>query len=130
VGAGLSLEGYFGDDDDIQRLCKRLVEQSRLGQPGLDVPLHGSLFEVLHRDVVVSHLAAIRAMRTPPGLGADVGEVQRRIASPLGHQVQGALPSDMQGMAVANMTVQYQVRQREIPGEPFEEGLEHGTNVL
>src|SRR5437870_258043 len=113
----------------MQRLCTRLLEPLPLGQAGRDVPLHGRLFEVWPRDVVVSHLVAILAMRTPPGIGADVGEVSRRIAAPLGNQVEVALPSAMQGVAVAKMTVQYHVRQRERPGDPFEAGVEHGTHV-
>ena len=66
VGAGLSLEVSFGDDDDIHWLCKLLVEQLHLVQAGLDVPLHSRLLKVLPREVVGGHLVAILAMRTPP----------------------------------------------------------------
>ena len=126
-GVGLSLEVECGAEDDMQRWCKRLVEQRPRGQSGLDVPLHGRLLEVWHREVVVSHLVALRAMRPPAGLGAAVGAVERRRAAPLGKQVQVARPGDRQGVAVANMTVQSQVRQGARPGDPVEEGVAPGT---
>jgi hypothetical protein len=75
VGAGVSVEVYVGDADAMQRWCKLLVEPLPWVQAGLEVPLHGSLLKVWHRDVVVSHLGALRAMRTPPSIGAAIGEV-------------------------------------------------------
>ena len=80
MGTGLGAQVGLGKDDDIQRLCEPFVEQLRLVQAGLDV-LHRSLFEVLPWYVVVIHLAAIFAMGPPPGIGADVREVQSGIAS-------------------------------------------------
>ena len=68
--------------------CEPFVEQLRLVQAGLDVSLHRSLFEVLPWYVVVIHFAAIFAMGPPPGIGADVREVQSSIASQPGNQMQ------------------------------------------
>ena len=68
------------------KVRKLLMEQWHLVQTGLDVPLHGGLFEVLDREVLVIHLVTILA----PGLArhrAGVGEVQRRIAPQLGNEV-------------------------------------------
>jgi hypothetical protein len=39
-------------DDDIQRVCKRFVEQLNLVRSGLDVPLRNPPLEVLPRHVV------------------------------------------------------------------------------
>ena len=83
MGTGLGAQVGLGKDDDIQRLCEPFVEQLRLVAGGLDVSLHRSLFEVLPWYVVVIHLAAIFAMGPPPGIGADVREVQSGIASQL-----------------------------------------------
>ena len=69
-------------------------------------------------------------MGPPPGIGAAVGEGQRRRAAPLGNQLQVTLPSERQGVAVANMTGQHHVRPREIPGDPFQEGVEQGPQAL
>ena len=104
-------------------------EQRPRVQSGLDVPRHGRLLEVVHREGVVSHLVAIRAIRPPAGLGAAVGAVERRRAAPLGKQVQVARPGDRQGVAVANMTVQSHVRQGARPGDPVEEGVAPGTKL-
>ena len=97
MGAGLGAQVRLRDDDDIQRVRELLMEQLRLVQAGLDVPLHRGLFEVWHRDVVVIDLVAILAMGAPPGIGAGVGEVQRRITPELGNQVQVVLPRHLRG---------------------------------
>lgn len=127
MSAGLGLEGYVGDDDYMQRSRTLLVEQFRLVPPGLDVPLYGGLFAELARDIVVIHLVTMLALGAPSGIGAAGGEGQRRIASPLGNQVQVALPSHMHGVVVPNMTVQHPVCQQHIPGDPFQEGVEPGA---
>jgi hypothetical protein len=93
MGAGLSVQVRLRDDDDIQRLCELLVEQLRLIEAGLDVALHGRLFELFYREVIVIHLVAVLTRRAPPGIGASVGEVQRRIAPQLGNAVQVGLSS-------------------------------------
>src|SRR5712691_2943027 len=85
MGAGLSVQVGLGDDDDIQRLRELLVEQLHLVQAGLEVPLHGGLFEVLHREVVVIYLVAILATGTSSGIGTGAGEVQGRIVPQLGN---------------------------------------------
>ena len=129
MGAGLGAQVGLGDDDDIQRLRELLVEQLRLVQTGLDVPLHRGLFEVLPREVVVIHLAAILAMGAPPGIGAGVGEVQRRIAPQLGNQVQVVLPRHLQGVVVAEVPVQHHVGQRDHPGDQVQQGAEHAGDA-
>ena len=80
MGASLGAQVGLGEDDDIQGGCELFVEQLRLVHAGLDVPLHRGLFEVLRRDIVVIDLGAILATRASPGIGAGVGEIQRRIA--------------------------------------------------
>jgi hypothetical protein len=90
----------------MQRLRALLGEPLRLGQAGLDVPLQSGLFERLPRDVVIIDLAAILALGAPPGLQASRGEVQRRIAPPLGNEVPVALPSHLQGVVVAKVPIQ------------------------
>ena len=82
----------------MQRLCELLVEQLHLVHMGLEVPLHRGLFEVLRRQGVVSHLAAILAPGPPPGIGPGVGEVQCRIGPQLGKQVQVALSPTFKGL--------------------------------
>src|SRR3989442_2976933 len=95
MGAGLRVQVCLRNDDDIQRLREFLVEQLRLVQAGLDVPLHEGLFEIWLRDVVVMHLVAILAPWAPPSIRSCVGEVQRRIAPQLGNQVQMARQSHL-----------------------------------
>src|SRR5215475_9059716 len=115
MGSGLGAQVGLGEDDDIQRLCELFVEQLHLVHAGLDVPLHRGLFEVLRRQGVVSHLAAILATGTPPGIGLGVGEVQCRIGPQLGNQVQVALSCYMEGVVVAEVPVQQQVAQWDRP---------------
>jgi hypothetical protein len=107
----------------MQRLRKLLVQQFRLVPPGLDVSRHGGLFEELARDIVVIHFVAILAMGATPSIGAAVGEVQGRIASPFGNPRQVALPSHMPGIVVPKMTVQHPVCQRDLSGDQFQEGV-------
>ena len=57
VGAGLGAQVGRGDDDDLERLLELLVEQLRLVDIGLDVPLQRGLFEVLPGEVVVTNPA-------------------------------------------------------------------------
>src|SRR5262249_13509960 len=71
MGARLGVQVGLSDDDDIQRLRALLVEQLRLIDPGLDVPLHGGLCEVLPWEVLVIHFVAILAMGTAPRIGAS-----------------------------------------------------------
>ena len=127
--AALRLQVRLDDDDDIQRVCECLVEPLRLGQTGLDVPLHRGLFAAWCRDVVVRQLAAIVAMRPPPGIGASLGEVQRRIALQLGNQVQVALPRHLQGVMVANVPVQHPGGQRDIPGDEGQQGIKRTSDA-
>lgn len=41
-GTGLGVQVGLGEEDDMQRVCELFVEQVRLGQADLDVPLHVS----------------------------------------------------------------------------------------
>jgi hypothetical protein len=102
------------------------VAQLHLVQAGLDVPLHGCLFEVLHREVVVSHLGAILAPGTSPSIGTSRGEVQSRIAPQLGNEVQAALACHIQGVVVAKVAIQHQVGHCEDCGNQLEQGSQHG----
>jgi hypothetical protein len=125
MSPGVRLQVHLDDDDDIQRVCECLVEQWRLVQTGLDVPLHRGLFEVLGRDVGVLPLAAIRAMRPPPGIGASGGEVQYRIVAQLGNPLQVARPCHLQGVVVPKVPGQHQLGQRDISGDKAQPGVEH-----
>ncbi len=128
MGAGVGAQVGLGDDDDIQRLCELFVEQLRLVETGLDVPLHRGLFEVLHGEVVVIHLVAILAMGTSPGIGSRVGEVQRRIVPQLGNQVEMALPCHLQGVVVAEVPVEHQIGQRDHACDQVQQGVEPAGN--
>jgi hypothetical protein len=86
MGPGVGAQGGLGDDDDIQRLLAFLVAQRRLVDPGLEVPLHRGLFEVVRREARVIDLAALLAPGPPPGVGASVRAVQRGITPALGTQ--------------------------------------------
>jgi hypothetical protein len=117
------------DDDDIQRVCECLVEPWRLVQTGLDVSLHRGCFAALCREVVVLQRAAILAMRPPPGLGASIGAVQRRIAPPLGKQGHVALPRHLQGVMVAKVPVQPHGGPRDRPGDEGQPGLKRTSDA-
>src|SRR2546422_9188117 len=69
-----------------QQLLELPVEQLRLVETGLDGPLHRGFLQVLRRQVVVIHLAAILAMGAPPSIGASVGAVQCPVVPRLGNQ--------------------------------------------
>ena len=97
----LCLSVRFDDEDDMQRVHELLVEQLYLVQSSLDVLLHSGLFEVLHREVVVIHLVAIRAMWTTTSIQASVGQVQRRVGAQFGDEVPIALSGHVQGVVVA-----------------------------
>ena len=108
MGLGLRVQVGRDDDDDIQRLHERLVEQLRLVHLGLDVPLNRRGLQVVLWNVIVMHLVAILAPWASPGIGASVGEVQRRVSAQLGDEVQMALLSCVQGVVVAKVTIQHQ----------------------
>src|SRR4029434_6836841 len=93
---------------------------------GRDVPLYARLFEVLHWEVVVSHLGAILAPGTSPRIGTSIGEVQCRIAPQLGNEVQAALARHLQGGVVAKVSIQHQVGHRKYGGNQLEQGSQHG----
>jgi hypothetical protein len=65
----------------------------------------------------------------PAGVGASVGEVQRRITPELGNQVQVMLPRHMQSVVVAKVPVEHQVGQREPPGDQLQQGVEPASNT-
>ena len=129
MGAGLGAQVRLHDDDDIQRVRELLMEQLCLVEAGLDVPLDRGLFEVWHRDVVVIDLVAILAMGAPPGIGAGVGEVQRRITPELGNQVQVVLLRHREGVVIAEVPVQHHVGQRDHPGDHVQQGAEHAGDA-
>ncbi len=129
MSAGLGAQVGLSDDDHIQRLLEFLVEQLRLVDTGLDVPLYRGLFEVVPREVVVIDLGAILAVGTPPGIGAGVGDVQRGIVPQLGNQVQMALPRHLQGVVVAEVPVEHQVGQRDDPSDQMQQGVEPAGNT-
>jgi hypothetical protein len=109
MGLGLGAAVRFANDDHMQRLRARLMEQWRLVAAGLNVPLHGGRLQVWQRDVVIIDLAAILAMGTPSSLGAGVGEVQGRLAPQLGNEGHVALPGHRQGVVVANVPIESQI---------------------
>ena len=127
--AGLSWEVCCGDHDHRHRWCPLVVKQWRLGHPGLEMPRPGGLLAVVAWDVVVRHLVALLAMGAPPGIGAVVGAGQRRLAAPRGKQGYVALPRHRPGVVVSNMTVQHPGRQRAIPGDQFQDGVEQRAKV-
>ena len=128
MGAGVGAQVGLGEDDDMQRLHELLMEHLHLVQAGLDVPLHGGLFEVWHWEVVVIHLVTILAPGTSPGIGAGGGEGQRHIAPQLGNEVQAALARHIQGIVVAKVPIQYQGGHREHRGDELEQGGQHGCD--
>jgi hypothetical protein len=93
------------------------------------VSRHGGLVAEWARDLVVIHVVAILAMGATPSLGAAVGAGQGRSASPFGKQRPVALPSHMPGLVVPNMTVQHPVCQRDLSGDPFQEGVTPSAHV-
>ena len=80
-------------------------------------------------EVVVIDFVAIRAMGTPPGVGAGVGEVQRGIIPELGNQVQVVLPRHLQGVVVAKVPVQHHVGQGDNRGDQVQQGVELAGNT-
>ncbi len=92
---GLGAQGRLAEEDDLQGLRTRRVEPWRLVQTGLEGPLHAGLFEVLSRQLVVIHRAAILATGAPTGIRTGVGEGESRLVPPRGKQGQGGLPSPM-----------------------------------
>ncbi len=126
MGTGLGVQVRLRNDDDIQRLRAFLVEQLRLVEAGLDVPVHGGVFEIRLWYVVVVNLAAILATGTSPSIGAGVGEVQGCITPQLGNEVQVALPHHMQGVVVAKVAIEHQRGHREHGGDQAQQGFQHG----
>src|SRR5439155_6071207 len=117
MGAGLGVQVRLRNDDDMQRLRAFLGEQLRLGEAGLDVPVHGGVVEIRLWEVVVINLAAIRATGTAPSRGAGGGEGQGCITPQLGNEVQVALPHPMQGVVVAKVAIEHQRGHREHGGD-------------
>src|SRR5215475_8893616 len=72
MGTGLGAPVGLGEDDHIQGVRALFVKQWPLVEAGLDMPLHARLFEVVHREVVVSHLGAILAPGTSPSIGTSI----------------------------------------------------------
>jgi hypothetical protein len=91
LGLGQGAQVGLGDEDDMPGVLELLVEQVRLGDTCLEVPLHGGLLEILPREVVVIDLGAIRVPGTAAGLGAGGGEGERRIAPQRGKEMAAAL---------------------------------------
>jgi hypothetical protein len=109
MGAGLRAPVRLHAEEDMHRVRDLLVEQLRLGEARLDVPVHGGVFELPLGKVVVSNLAAILATGTSPSLRAWIGEVQGGIAPQLGHEGQSALPRHLHSVVGAKVTIQDEV---------------------
>lgn len=119
MGLGRRTQVGFENEDDSQRVCELLGQQWRLVPASVDRPFHGSLWEGLLRPVSAIHLAAIGAAGTSPDRGAGGGEVPGRIVPQFGNQGQVALPRHLQGVVVAEVTVQPAVGQRDNPSDQF-----------
>jgi hypothetical protein len=87
MGSRLGAQVRLHDDDDVQRLRELLMEQLHLVEAGLHVSLDSGGFEGRQREGMVRDLGTILALGTPSGVGAGVGEVERRITSELGNQM-------------------------------------------
>ena len=124
MGTGLGAQVRLREDDDIQRLRELLMKQLHLIDTGLHVPLDSGLLEVQPGEVIVIDFVAILAMGTLPGVGAGVGEIQRRIIPELANQVQVVLPHHLQGVVVAKVPVQHHVGQGDHPGDQVQQGVE------
>jgi hypothetical protein len=74
-GPGVRMQVGLDDDDDMQRVRERFVEQWGLVEAGLDGAFDGGGFERHSRDVAVIQLAAIRATWATPGRRACVGPI-------------------------------------------------------
>ena len=105
------------------------MEQQRLVDTGLDVPLHRGLFKVLPWEVVVIHFVAILAMGTASSIETGIGEVQCRIAPQLGNEVHATLARHLQGVVVAKVPIQHQVGQGDHPGDQVQQGVEPAGNT-
>ena len=68
-------------------------------------------------------------MGATPGIGASVGDVQRRVVAQLGHQGQVVLPGHLQRVVVAEVPVEDQGGQREKPGDEEQQSVEQGGNA-
>ena len=128
ISAGVGGQVGRGEDDAMQRLWARFVAQLRLGDPGLDGPLHRGLCEVWHGEVVVIHLGAIRAMGTSPGLGPRIGAGPRRRIPQRGQQLELALPGHLQGVGGAAGAVEPHRGQRDHADDPGQQGVAPAGN--
>ena len=126
---GLCTQVGLDEEDDIQRLCKLLMQQLGLVHVGLDMPFHGGLLEVLLWHVGIIHFSAILATWPSPAIGAGVGEVQGGITAQLGNQVQMTLPRHLEGIVVAEVSVEDEVGQWDKPGDQVPQAVEHAGDV-
>lgn len=88
---GARLQVALDDDHDVQRLAKLFVKQFCLVNAGLDVFLDTSLLQVLVGNTTIVEFIALFAMWLVTAVVAFVGEIQSRVTTQLGNQMQTAL---------------------------------------
>ena len=90
------------------------------------MPLDRGLLEGGDGEGVVIDFVALLAPRPAAGIRASVGEREGGIAPECGKQRQVLLLCPLEGVVGANVSVEYHRGQRDYPGEPVPQGLEHG----
>ena len=85
------LQGSLDDDHDVQQLVKLFMKQFCLINAGLDVFFDTGLLQVLAGNTTIVEFIVIFARWPVTAVGAFVGEIQSRIATQLGNQMQTAL---------------------------------------
>ena len=88
---GARLQVSLDDDHDVQWLAKPLMKQFCLIQAGLDVFFDTGLSQVLVGDTTIVEFIALLARWPVTAVGVFVGEIQSRVATQLGNQMQTAL---------------------------------------
>jgi len=109
VRPGLSAQVDFADDDHIERLRKIGVEKLGLIDAGLDIILHGGVFEITLRNDMVIYSFTEFAMGAFALVRAIIGKAESCIPAQFRYKVQSSLTNHVVGWVVAKMTIQGQI---------------------
>ncbi len=119
----------FDDYDHIQCLVKGLVPCLKLIGARLHVVFQRGLFEEALRDRGGVNPLTIDSPRATSSIRAIIGIIPCRIVPQLGNQLQAQTASHQDGILIAKMSIQHQVRHGEVRADAGQETCDHGTDA-
>ncbi|NJN99585.1 MAG: recombinase family protein [Anaerolineales bacterium] len=129
IGAGLSFEIEFVDDDHIELVGKEFVPHEHVIDVGLDTVQDSGFLKILVRDVGIVEFGSILFASPPFLLGAGIRKIERGISPQLGNQMERALADHLQGLVVTKSPIHNTIADLQTDPQQCQKLGEHGLDA-